>query len=122
MVADCGLQKTQIPDETQEDDTNRQAFLMINFFRMIKNILILNISYFHLSISQEAPEVVKVWPVLFFVIAESFSSDTQLEVSLQYTETKICSSKTFWEVLMLGLADNHRETASCLEEIWTNHQ
>lgn len=60
MVADCGLQKTQIPDETQEDDTNRQAFLMINFFRMIKNILILNISYFHLSISQEAPEVVKV--------------------------------------------------------------
>lgn len=122
MVADCGLQKTQIPDETQEDDTNRQAFLMINFFRMIKNILILNISYFHLSVSQEAPEVVKVWPVLFFVIAESFSSDTQLEVSLQYTETKICTSKTFWEVLMLGLADNHRETASCLEENWTNHQ
>lgn len=23
---------------------------------------------------------------------------------------------------MLGLADNHREKASCLEENWTNHQ
>lgn len=59
MVADCGLQETQIPGETQEDDTNHQAFLMINFFRLIKNILILNIPYFHLSISQEAPEVAK---------------------------------------------------------------